>query len=721
MPFARTPDTWRLHMRLGKTPLALLALAGLCFAGALRAQQPATATEYPGLETGKMWTFDAPPLDYWARRYNFHPTEQWLDHARLSSVRIPGCTASFVSPDGLIMSNHHCARGCADAVTRPGEDFLANGFYATSRAEERSCPNFNVDQLVEITDVTSQVNAAVPAGAAPGRAASAREQAIDAIQGRCEQGAPSAHCEVITMYRGGEYKLYRFHRWTEVRLVFVPETDAASFGGDPDNFTYPRHDMDMSFFRVYENGQPLHPAQYYHWSANGSKEGDLVFVVGNPGSTSRLQTIAQLEYLRDVQYPAALTTLNSMEAVYQHLATLSPERARAAENTIFYIQNSRKAYTGYLAGLRDDQLLNRKRAWERGFRARVDADPALKARYGAAWANLARIKGEQRTLEAKNRYYGFSAYRSRLLTMAGALVRLPEESAKPDSLRLPAYRDANRAYLDRVLLSPAPVDTVQEIALLTAYLGDMARELPAADPVRRAALGGRSPAEAAAAMVRASTLGALEQRRALMDGGARAVAASTDPFIRLARVIDPLARPVIKRWGDLADEESANDELVARALLAVFGNTVAPDATFSLRISDGEVARYPYNGTFAQPFTTFYGLYDRSFGFAGQAPWNLAPRWLAAKDRVNLATPLNGVSTNDITGGNSGSPLINRDGEIVGLIFDGNIEQLPLDFIFLEATGRSVWVDSRGIVEALRHVYDAGALADELTGSAPQH
>ncbi len=327
---------------------------------------------------------------------------------------------------------------------------------------------------------------------------------------------------------------------------------------------------------------------------------------------------------------------------------------------------------------------------------------------------------QQRALEVRNRYYSFGAYRSRLLNMAGALVRLPVELAKPDSERLPAYRDANRPYLDRMLASTTPVDTVQEIALLTAYFGDMARELPADDPVRRAALGGRAPGEAAAAMVRGSSLGTLEQRRALLQGGARALATSTDPFIRLARVIDPLARPVLQRWNDLADEESANDELVARALLAVFGNTVAPDATFSLRISDGEVARYPYNGTFAQPYTTFYGLYDRSFGFAGQAPWNLAPRWLAAKDRVNLATPLNGVSTNDITGGNSGSPLINRDGEIVGLIFDGNIEQLPLDFIFLEATGRSVWVDSRGIIEALRHVYDAGALADELTGAA-QH
>jgi peptidase S46-like protein len=693
---------------------------GLAVAAGGRAQQPAAGNEYPGLETGKMWTFDAPPLDYWASRYNFRPSQQWLDHARLSSVRIPGCTASFVSSDGLIMSNHHCARGCADAVTRPGEDFLANGFYAATRAEERACPNFTVDQLVEITDVTSQVGAAVPAGATADQAAQAREGAMGGITTRCEQSAPQTHCEVITMYRGGQYKLYRFHRWTEARLVFVPETDAASFGGDPDNFTYPRHDMDMSFLRVYENGQPAHIENYYRWSRDGSKEGDLVFVVGNPGNTSRLQTIAELEYLRDVQYPAALTSLNSQVAVYQHLATLSPDRARAAENTIFYLQNSQKAYTGYLAGLLDTRLLDRKRAWEAGFRARVNADPSLRGLYGPAWDNLAHIMEQQRALDVRSRYYGFGAYRSRLLNMAGALVRLPVESAKPDSARLPAYRDENRPYLERMLFSAAPVDTTQEIALLSAYFTAMARELPAADPVRRAALGGRSPEDAARAMVAATVIGTADQRRALLQGGAAAVAASTDPFVALARVIDPLARPIVRQMTALGNEESKNDELVARALLAVFGNTVAPDATFSLRISDGEVARYPYNGTFGQPFTTFYGLYDRSFGFAGQRPWNLAPRWLAAKTQVNLATPLNGVSTNDITGGNSGSPLINRDGEIVGLIFDGNIEQLPLDFIFLEATGRSVWVDSRGIIEALRHVYDAGTLADELTRSNQQ-
>ena len=700
----------RLMMR---SLLAALALGAAGFSAA--PAQEAGTPEYPGLQTGKMWTFDAPPLEYWAQRYNFRPNQAWLDHARLSSVRIPGCTASFVSADGLMLSNHHCARSCVDQVSRQGEDLLTNGFVAATQADERVCRGFTVDQLAEISDVTAQVNGAVPAGASADRAAALRDSATEAITNRCDASAAKTHCEVITMYRGGQYKLYRFRRWTETKLVFVPETQAASFGGDPDNFTYPRHDLDMSLLRVYEDGQPVHPEHYYRWSANGSREGDLLFVVGNPGNTSRLQTIAQLEYLRDVQYPATLFSLNSQIAILLQMARENPERAAALRNNVFYLQNSQKAYLGYQSGLVDSHLLDQKRAWERDFRARVAANPELRRQFGTAWDNIARIKREQATLDARRRFYNFAALGSRLMSYAGQLTRLPVEAPKPDTARLPAYRDGNRANLERNINSPAPIDTTLEIRLLTAWFGEMARALPATDPVRRQALGTRTPEAAARAMVTANQLGTADLRRALMQGGGSAVAASTDPFIQLARVIDPLSRPILTRVTALANEESQNDELVARALLAVFGNTVAPDATFSLRISDGEVRRYAYNGTFGQPYTTFAGLYDRSWGFGGESPWDLAPRWVAARERLNLATPFNAVSTNDITGGNSGSPIINRDGEIVGLIFDGNIEQLPLDFIYLEAIGRSVWVDSRGIVEALRHVYDAGALADELT------
>ncbi len=706
--------------------IALLALTLLPMAGVLAAQQPtspappaapaaAASQEYPGLETGKMWTFDAPPLEYWARRYNFRPTQDWLDHVRLAAVRQPGCTASFVSPDGLVMTNHHCARACIDAATRPGEDLLGNGFYARTRADERPCPNYQLDQLLSIADVTDSVNAGVPATAPAGRAAELRAAAIRGLEERCAAGLPDLSCQVVTMYRGGQYKLYRFRRFRDVRLVFAVEDQTAFFGGDPDNFTYPRHDVDLSIYRAYVNNEPAH-TEYYQWSRNGSAEGDLVFVVGNPGSTGRLNTMSQIEYLRDVQYPAQLAQVARQIAVYHQILDMGGDRGAAIRNTLFGAENTQKAIQGYNAFFADPSLMTHKREWETSFRTRVNADANLRRLYGDAWDNITRIRVQMRALDVRRRYYAFGAYGSRLLQLAADVARLPVESAKPDTGRLARYRDANRAGLERVLYSANPIDTVVEVRLLTAYFTELARELPEADPVRRSALGTRTPEAAARAMVAASQILTADQRRALVTGGAARVAASTDPFLVLVRVVDPLERDIQRQWTDLVNQEAQNDERVARALLAVFGNTVAPDATFSLRITDGEVKTYAYNGTRAQPYTTFYGLYDRSAGFGGRAPWNLATRWQTHRDSLNLATPLNAISTNDIIGGNSGSPVINRNGEVVGLIFDGNIESLPPRFMFTETRNRSVWVDSRGILEALRHVYDAGPLADELAG-----
>jgi hypothetical protein len=422
-----------------------------------------------------------------------------------------------------------------------------------------------------------------------------------------------------------------------------------------------------------------------------------------------------LEYLRDVQYPATLDAFGRQIPVYEALGQMSPERRSALRNTLFGIQNSQKATQGYLAGLVDPQLMARKTAWERDLRNRVNANPELRQRYGAAWDNIARIRGQMRGVDLRRRYHAFGAYGTRLLTLASVIARHPAEMAKADSARLMPFRDANRQRTEAVLYGNAPIDTTQEIRMLAAYFTAMARELPANDPVRRQALGTQSPEDAARAMVRGSQILTADQRRSLVQGGAAAIAASTDPFVALARVIDPLERAIATQWTAWANEEAQNDELIARALLAVFGNTVAPDATFSLRISDGEVRRYPYNGTFAPAYTTFYGLFDRAYGFNLQEPWNLTPRWLAARSRLELSTPFNAVSTNDIIGGNSGSPVISRDGEVVGLIFDGNMESSPMRFLFSEAVGRSVWVDSRGLVEALRRVYDADALANELT------
>ena len=702
--------------------VAASTLVTLLLGGVLQAQQPATppsapATsqqEYPGLETGKMWTFDVPPLEYWARRFNFRPTPEWLDHARLSALRQPGCTASFVSSDGLVMTNHHCARSCIESATREGEDLLSNGFYARTRADERRCQRgMYVEQLLRIRDVSDSINAAVPATVTGARATELRDSVIGAMQRRCQAISPDLTCQVVTMYRGGQYKLYQFRRFTDVRLVFAPEDQMAFFGGDPDNFTYPRFDLDISFYRVYVGDEPAH-TEFFSWSARGAAENDLVFVIGNPGSTGRLNTMAQLEYLRDVQYPATLATYARLIAVYEAAGRTDPARAASYRNTLFGLQNSLKAVTGYQSGLLDQNLMNRKRTWENEFRGRVNSDPNLRRQYGTAWDAISAVRRQLTTLDARRRYYSFSPGSSRLLNYAGLLARNAAESARPDSARLAPFRAANRGRLDTMLTVTAPVDTVLEIRLFTAFLTGMAAELPENDPVRRQALAGRAPEAAARQMVQQSQIQTGEQRSALLTGGAARVTSSTDPFVALARVIEPLERDIQRQWSELLGQEAQQDERIARALLAVFGSSVAPDATFSLRISDGEVRRYPYNGTLAQPFTTLYGLFDRHFGFAGQSPWHLPQRWVDRRDSINLRTPLNAISTNDIIGGNSGSPVINREGEVVGLIFDGNIESLPGRFLYSEARNRSVWVDARGIVEALRRVYDAGALADEL-------
>ena len=697
-----------------RTTLAALTLTAAVLAGRPAAAQE-LVKEYSGLETGTMWTFDVPPLEYWAARYGFKPTAEWFEHVRLSSVRQPGCSASFVSAEGLVMTNHHCARSCIDAVTREGEDFLENGFYAKTRTEERQCPNFYLDQLLSIRDVTDSVTSAVPASATPTQAADARATAITGIQDRCKATGEKLNCQVVTMYRGGQYKLYTFRRYSDVRLVFAPDGPAAFFGGDPDNFTFPRYDMDISFYRAYENGQPVTADHHFTWSAKGSAEGDLIFVVGNPGSTGRLNTVAQMEYLRDVQYPATLAVFARQIPILHELANADAVRARALRNRIFGLENSQKATLGYRSGLIDPNLMAWKRKWEGDFRAKVQADPALQAKYGTAWDEIARINKELASLDVQRRYYGFNAYGSRLVTLAGLLVRAPVELAKPDGERMGMFREANKAQLEAFL--NARTDTLMERRMLAAWLQAMEKELPADDPVRRVALGGRTPEVAAAELVSEVTVSQPAQARLLLDGGQAAVTACSDPVIALARVIDPLEREMSGKVTALRDREAQQDERIARALLAVFGNKVAPDATFSLRISDGVVARYPYNGTLAAPYTTFYGLYDRWTAFGGKDPWHMHQRWIDAKDRIDLATPLNGVSTNDIIGGNSGSPVISRDAEIVGLIFDGNIEQLPNRFLYTQTTARSVWVDARGIVEALRKVYGAGPLADELLGS----
>ena len=677
-------------------------------------QQPAAKAEYRK-EFGTMWTFDAPPLDYWKKTYGFEATPAWLEHARLSAVRLPtGCSASFVSADGLVMTNHHCARECTSGVSPADTNYIQTGWAARNVADEKKCPGFSVDQLQSIEDITPRVRKAMTATGS-GEQVEQRNTAIAAIERECSQ-ATGLTCQVVTLYQGGMYSLYRYRRWNDVRLVMAPEADVAFFGGDPDNFTYPRYDLDLTLIRVYENGKPYKTSNYFKWSAGGAAENELVFVIGNPGSTGRLLTLAQMEYLRDVQYPAQLAGYKRMLTTLKTLSAQSPVAERAYQNMVFGLENSQKAVTGYRAGLLDSLIMSRKRASERDFRARVNESPALRSQYSQNWGAIERALKDEARLATALRWNSFGGG-SDLLNLAGGIVRLPAQGVLPDSLRLPQYRGPGYDRIKQSARRTHP-DSAFERMMLASILRAWQAELPATDPLLRAALAlGRGNADSASSyLVRNTTLFDSTARLALLDGGAAAVASSKDPLIVLARRIEPVNRTLVQRQLKLESAISANAGKIGRAMFEAYGTALPPDATFTQRISDGVVKGFPYNGTMAPYKTTFAGLYDRAWSFDNKGAFKLPQRWIDRRDRLDLSTPFNFVGTNDIIGGNSGSPVINRNAEIVGLIFDGNIEMLPNRFIFTDEVSRSVSVHSRAITEALRKMYDADWIANELEG-----
>jgi hypothetical protein len=678
--------------------------------GTAQAQLP-PATYKP--EFGTMWTFDAPPLDYWRRTYNWAPDQKWLDHVRLASVRLPNCSASFVSSRGLVMTNHHCGRDCTAASSPADSNYIQTGFAAGTLADEKKCAGLYVDQLQSIQDVTARVRAAIT-GTTPADQAAQRSAVIAQLQTECNQQTQLT-CQVVTLYQGGMYSLYRYRRFNDVRLVMAPEGDIAFFGGDPDNFTYPRYDLDLTLLRVYENGQPYAPTDYLRWSKAGAIENELVFVVGNPGSTGRLNTISQMDFLRDVSYPATLAAYKRSLAIYAQLAATDTSAARRYQNDVFGVANSQKAVTGYRAGLLDTLSMAKKRAFERELRARISADPKLQAQYGGTFDAIAAAQRELATFNPQLRYTGFAGG-STLLPMAAQIVRIASESGKPDSARLAPYRGQGITNMTGMLSRPVPIDTAFERLAIAAQLRAAQSELPANDPFLRVALGGRSPDEVAASVVRNTRVGDPAFRQSLLQGGPAAVAASTDPMIVLARAIDPLNRMVTGRAGALNAIIASNSEKIGQALFAAYGTALPPDATFTLRISDGLVKSFPSNGTIAPYKTTFYGLYERSAAFDDKDPFKLPKRWVDRKANLDLTTPYNFVSTNDIIGGNSGSPVINRNAEVVGLVFDSNIEGISNRFIFSSEIGRTVSVHSRGITEALRKMYDGSRIANELQG-----
>jgi hypothetical protein len=659
-----------------------------------------------------MWTFDNPPVKAIQEQYNFTITQPWLDHIRLSSVRLnDGGSGSFVSPHGLLLTNHHVARGQLQKNSTAEHDYIASGFYARTEQEEMKSPDLEVNVLVSMENVTRQVQAALKGAKTPEEEFAARRAEIAKIE-RESQDKTGLRSDVVTLYQGGEYWLYRYKRYTDVRLVFAPEQQAAFFGGDPDNFTYPRYDLDMALFRVYENGKPIETPNYLKWNPKGAQAGDLVFVSGNPGSTSRLDTVAQLEALRDVNLPAYLKIYKNRLDTLEKYAAESPEHARQASDLIFGIQNSQKALEGQLQGLKDPEVMAAKRESEEKFKAAVDARPEWKAAYGSAWNEIAQAEQKARSRSKEVFYRGMA---SRLGVLAQTIVEYVAELKKPNGERLPGYRESQLESTRLDLFSPAPVYPDLEIARMTGALQLDLAELGPNDPFVKTVLAGRTPAEAARELVRGTKLADPAVRKQLIEGGEAAVAASSDPMIVLARKLDPIRRELTKWMENNVDsvEQQAGEKL-GKARFEVYGKNTYPDATFTLRLSYGQVKGYPMNGTIAPPKTTYYGLYGRAADFNYEGPFVLPKRFVENQGKLDLATPLNFVTTNDIIGGNSGSPVISRDGELVGLIFDGNIESLVGDYIYEGTRNRAVAVHTAGMTEALRKLYGTQALLDEL-------
>ena len=676
-----------------------------------------------------MWLFNAFPGDKVKAKYGFEPSQEWLDHVRLSSARAPNGSSSFVSADGLIFTNHHIAQGCIHDLSTGGKDYMKNGFYAATRAEEPKCPGMEFVVLEGIEDVTAKVNAATKPGMSTAEVAKAQRETMAGLEKECSVNG--LRCDVVTLYSGALYNLYKYKTYSDIRLVMAPEFAIAFFGGDPDNFEYPRYDLDISFLRAYENGQPAKTDNYLKWSKTGVKDGDLVFVSGNPGRTNRLLTMDQLEFLRDDQYPMTMAALANRVAMLEKYSAQSAENAREAESDLFGTQNSVKAYKGYDGGLHDKALMDKKAADEKVLKDYLNGNPKLQQEYGNPWDGIRKAVavqkeiykplfyiqgGAENDLSAAMRMGGF---RGSLAGYARILVRVTAEKQKPNGERLRGYQDSALATLEQDLFSTAPIYKSLQTAQLAQSLAEMQQVLGADNEAVKVALAGKTPKERAKEVIEGTQLQDVAVRKQLYEGGKAAVEASNDPLIVMMRNVDPYARAVRKRYDDEVDpilRKNAGD--IAKLMFAKGGLSIPPDATFTLRLSYGAIKGYELNGKHVPWYTTVGGAYEHAAAHGSKYPYELPASWIKTKSSLDLKTPFDTVSTPDIIGGNSGSPLINKDAEVVGIIFDGNIESLPWNFMYDDVVGRSVATDSRAIMQALRKIYHADALADELSGSA---
>ncbi len=658
------------------------------------------------------WLFSDPPAQAIADKYHVTLDDAWLNHLRESSVRIGGGSGSFVSADGLVITNRHVGAGQLHTLSTSQHNYEKNGFYAPTLADELPCHGLEMLVLQHTEDVTARVRAAISPGATAAEAEAAHKAVVAAIEKEAFDRT-GFQSDVITLFGGARYDLYEYKKYPDVRLVFSPDAQAATFGGDPDNFEFPRFDLDISFFRIYDHGKPLNSRDYLKWNSAGPAKDQLIFVAGHPGASQRLVTVDDLEFQRDVRLPYAVSELERLEKGLTEFSATSAEHAREASEQLASVANSRKAYKGFLRGLRDPQLFQEKAREEENFRVLLTQHPqqsgALDA-YLRVWeANAA----DKKNFAAYQGYERFAA-RSDLFNMALTLVRAAAERPKPNGERLPAYRDSSLPSLEFRLFSGRPFFPDLEIFFLTDGFETLIRQFGANDPLVKQLLAGKTPHARAEELVHGTQLENIAYRKNLYTGGEKAIVSCNDPMIALADAIDPAARAARK----IDDQD---DEIRRRAYAGIYQTRVElnrapayPDATNTLRLAYGTVTGYSDNGKSIEPFTDIGGLLARAKAHGNEPPFDVPPAWARMKSQLDLDTPLNFASTADILGGNSGSPVVNQQGEFVGIIFDGNEPSLSGRYVYDPTQNRAIAVDSAAIIEALKKIYNAGTLAKEL-------